>query len=129
MAKKNANPTDRHVGARVRIQRMVRGLSQTKLGDAVGVTFQQVQKYESGANRVSASRLQQIADVLKVKPDFFFDGASGKPVSNSGSKDTAVIEGFISSPEGISLSKAFAKITDSKTRRSVVALVEQIAAT
>jgi transcriptional regulator with XRE-family HTH domain len=110
------------------MQRMVRGLSQSELGNAVGVTFQQVQKYENGANRVSASRLQQIANVLKVRPDFFFDGASTKAVSDSSSRDTAVIEGFISSRDGISLSKAFANIGDSKTRRSIVALVEQIAA-
>ena len=63
MPKKNANPIDRHVGTRIRMQRMVRDLSQTELGNAVGVTFQQMQKYEKGANRVSASRLQQIANV------------------------------------------------------------------
>jgi transcriptional regulator with XRE-family HTH domain len=129
MTKKNTNPTDRHVGARIRMQRMVRGFSQTELGKAVGVTFQQVQKYEKGVNRVSASRLQQIGNVLKVRPDFFFDGASAKAVGNSGSRDTAIIEGFISSRDGISLSKAFTNIRDSKTRRSIVALVEQIAAT
>jgi transcriptional regulator with XRE-family HTH domain len=71
MATKSANPVDRHVGARIRVQRMVCGLSQTDLGKAVGVTFQQVQKYENGANRVSASRLQQIAKVLRAKPELF----------------------------------------------------------
>jgi transcriptional regulator with XRE-family HTH domain len=82
MQKKSANPTDPHVGARIRLQRMVRGFSQ-ELGRAVGVTFQQMQKYEKAVNRVSASRLQRIANVLKVAPDFFFDGASAKAV-NSG---------------------------------------------
>ena len=67
------NPIDRHVGARIRMQRMVRGVSQTELGNAVGVSFQQVQKYEKGSNRVGASRLHQIADALEVTPEFFFE--------------------------------------------------------
>ena len=109
------------------MQRMVRGLSQTELGKAVGVTFQQVQKYEKGVNRVSASRLQQIANVLKVRPDFFFAETSAKAVGNAGSKEIANIEGFISSRDGIALSKAFINIGDPKIRRSIVALVQQIA--
>ena len=108
------------------MQRMVRGLSQTKLGKEVGVTFQQVQKYEKGVNRVGASRMQQIANVLKVAPDFFFDGASAKAVTGI-SKETTFIQGFTSSREGVALSKAFTKISDQKMRRSIVALVEQIA--
>jgi len=127
MAKKIANPVDRHVGARIRMQRMVRRLSQTGLGNEVGVTFQQVQKYENGVNRVSASRLQQFANVLKVRPDFFFEEASAKAVGNSGSRETAVIDSFISSRDGIALSKAFINIRDTKIRRRIVALVEQIA--
>jgi transcriptional regulator with XRE-family HTH domain len=123
---KTPNPIDRHVGARIRMQRMVRGMSQTKMGNAVGVTFQQVQKYEKGVNRVGASRLQQIASVLKVPPDFFFDGASAKAVTNV-SAETTLIEGFISSRDGVALSKAFTKISDQKMRRSIVSLVEQIA--
>jgi transcriptional regulator with XRE-family HTH domain len=126
MAKKITNPIDQHVGARIRMRRMVRGFSQTELGKAVGVTFQQVQKYENGANRVSASRLQEIANVLKVRPDFFFANASTK-VGNAGLKETAVIEGFISSRDGIALSKAFIKISNRRIRRSIIALVEQIA--
>ena len=108
------------------MQRMVRGLSQTALAEAVGVTFQQVQKYEKGKNRVSASRLQQMANVLKVTPDFFFDGASAKPVGNTGSTEIAIIQEFISSRDGVALCKAFAKI-DPETRRSIVALVKQLA--
>src|ERR1700683_1232773 len=101
MTKKSTDPIDRHVGARIRMQRMVRGMSQTKLGNAVGVTFQQVQKYEKGANRVSASRLQRIANVLKVQPDFFFQEAQAKKaVGNSGSKEAATIDEFISSAGG-----------------------------
>jgi len=108
------------------MQRMVCGLSQTKLGKAVGVSFQQVQKYEKGVNRVGASRLQQIANVLKVAPDFFFDGASAKAVTDV-SKEITLLEGFISSRDGVALSKAFTKISDQKMRRSIVSLVEQIA--
>jgi transcriptional regulator with XRE-family HTH domain len=109
------------------MQRMVGGLSQTKLGKAVGITFQQVQKYEKGTSRVSASRLQQIANVLEVTPDFFFDGASAKAVGKSDTKEAAVIDEFVSSRDGIALSQAFTRIRDVKIRRSIVLLVEQIA--
>src|ERR1700689_3229302 len=113
MAKKIANPVDQHVGARIRMQRMVRGVSQIELGKAVGVTFQQVQKYEKGTNRVSASRLQRIANVLKVRPDFFFQEAQAKKaVGNSGSKEAATIDEFISSRDGVALSRALTMIRD-----------------
>jgi transcriptional regulator with XRE-family HTH domain len=72
---KNPNPIDRHVGSRVRMRRMIVGMSQEKLGEALEVTFQQVQKYEKGTNRMRASRLQQIAKVLGVPIEFFFEGA------------------------------------------------------
>ena len=127
METKTVNAVDRHVGARVRMQRIVCGFSQTDLGKAVGIAFQQVQKYEKGTNRVSASRLQQIANVLEVTPDFFFDGASAKAVGKSGSREVAVIDEFISSRDGVALSRAFTRIPDAKIRRSIVLLVEQIA--
>ena len=129
MPKKNANPIDRQSASRIRMQRMVCGLSQTKLGKAVGVSFQQVQKYEKGVNRVGASRLQQIANVLKVAPDFFFDGASGKGgLSLTYPRRLRSSKRFISSRDGVALSKlAFTKISDQKMRRSIVSLVEQIA--
>jgi transcriptional regulator with XRE-family HTH domain len=127
METKTVNAVDRHVGARVRMQRIVRGFSQTDLGKAVGITFQQVQKYEKGTNRVSASRLQQIANVLEVTPDFFFDVASAKAVGKSGSREVAVIDEFISSRDGVALSQAFTRIRDVKIRRCIVLLVEQIA--
>ena len=124
MVTKSVNAIDRHVGARIRMQRMVRGLSQTKLGEAVGVSFQQIQKYEKGTNRVSSSRLQLIAAVLKVAPDFFFAETSAtKAVSN----ETTFIDEFISSPHGIALSRAFTKISDTKLRRKIVLLIEEIA--
>ena len=127
MVTKSPNPIDRHVGARIRMQRIVRGFSQTELGKAVGVTFQQVQKYEKGTNRVSASRLQRIANVLEVTPDFFFEGVQARAVGNSDSKEVAVIDEFISSRDGVALSRAFTRILDAKIRRSIVLLVEEIA--
>ena len=75
MIKKAPNPTDKHVGARVRMRRMMLAMSQEKLGDALGLTFQQVQKYEKGTNRIGASRLQQISNILQVPVSFFFEGA------------------------------------------------------
>src|ERR1043166_6180006 len=75
MAKKAPNPIDKHVGSRVRMRRMMLGMSQEKLGNALGLTFQQVQKYEKGANRIGASRLQQLSLILQVPVSFFFDGA------------------------------------------------------
>ena len=126
MPKKSVNPTDQHVGARIRMQRMVHGFSQTELGEAVGVTFQQIQKYEKGTNRVSSSRLQRIANVLKVAPDFFFEETQTKKAGNSGTNDTLIDE-FISSRDGIALSRAFGMISDARIRHSIVLLVQQIA--
>ncbi|MGC1355802.1 MAG: helix-turn-helix transcriptional regulator [Xanthobacteraceae bacterium] len=127
MPKKSVNPTDQHVGARIRMQRMVHGFSQTELGEAVGVSFQQIQKYEKGTNRVSSSRLQQIAIALEVAPDFFFAETQAKKAGNSGSSETILIDEFISSRDGIALSRAFGMISNVKIRRSIVLLVEQIA--
>jgi transcriptional regulator with XRE-family HTH domain len=120
MTIKTENPIDRNVGTRIRMQRMLLGLSQAEVGKAVGVTFQQVQKYEKGRNRIGASRLQQIANVLKVTPDFFFDGESSpNAVSTSGSRETAIIEGFISSRDGLALSKAHQRRQDAAKYRIV----------
>jgi transcriptional regulator with XRE-family HTH domain len=79
MAEKIPNPIDRHVGTRVRMRRMMLAMTQTDLGDALGLTFQQVQKYETGTNRVCASRLQHISHVLQVPVAFFFEGAPHQP--------------------------------------------------
>src|SRR5713226_7590572 len=79
MAKKPLNPIDKHVGSRVRMRRMMLGMSQTKLGDALGITFQQVQKNEKGTNRIAASRLQHISHILQVPVSFFFDGGPTLP--------------------------------------------------
>ena len=117
---------DAHVGTRVRLRRMILGLSQTTLGDAIGVTFQQVQKYERGTNRISASRLQGIATLLKVKPEFFFESEAGpQPITSSAPDD--YVTAFLATSEGVALANAFQKLTTGKLRRRVVALVEELA--
>src|SRR6187431_2424895 len=104
IAKKAPNPTDKHVGARVRMRRIMLGMSQEKLGDALGLTFQQVQKYEKGTNRIGASRLQQISDILKVPVSFFFEGApTGPGQSSSGMGEVpspAYVADFLSTGDG-----------------------------
>jgi transcriptional regulator with XRE-family HTH domain len=131
MAKKAPNPTDKHVGARVRMRRMMLGMSQEKLGDALGLTFQQVQKYVKGANRIGASRLQQIAQILQVPVSFFFEGAPsapGQPVDGlAEAPSPAYVSDFLATSDGLALTKAFMGIKDAKLRRRIVDLVEQIA--
>ena len=129
IAKKAPNPTDRHVGARVRMRRMMLGMSQEKLGDALGLTFQQVQKYEKGANRIGASRLQQIAHILQVPVSFFFEGAPNVPGQQTGTAEApspAYVSDFLATSDGLALTKAFMRIKDPKLRRRIVDLVEQI---
>ena len=131
MAKKAPNPTDKHVGARVRMRRMMLGMSQEKLGDSLGLTFQQVQKYEKGANRIGASRLQQISHILQVPVSFFFEGAPqtpGQPASGAAEAPSpAYVSDFLATSDGLALTKAFMGIKDAKLRRRSVDLVEQIA--
>ena len=132
MAKKAPNPTDRHVGSRVRMRRMMLAMSQEKLGNALGLTFQQVQKYEKGTNRIGASRLQQIAHILQVPVSFFFEGAPsvGAAIRAEGLSEApspAYVSDFLATADGLALTKAFMKIGDSKLRRRIVDLVEQIA--
>jgi transcriptional regulator with XRE-family HTH domain len=129
MTKKSPNPIDKHVGARVRMRRMMISMSQEKLGERLGITFQQIQKYEKGTNRIGASRLQQIATVLGVPVSFFFEGA---PVQESSgafgeSASPAYVSDFLATSDGLALTKAFMKVTDSKVRRRIVDLVEAIA--
>ena len=132
IAKKAPNPTDKHVGARVRMRRMMLGMSQEKLGDALGLTFQQVQKYEKGANRIGASRLQQIAHILQVSVSFLFEGAPSVPGHHPDglgeAPSPAYISDFLATSDGLALTKAFMGIKDAKLRRRIVDLVEQIAA-
>jgi transcriptional regulator with XRE-family HTH domain len=133
--KKIPNPIDRHVGSRVRMQRVMRGMSQEKLGEALGLTFPQVQKYEKGTNRIGASRLQQISQTLDVPPAFFFEGApSFEAIAKSEPGQTGVAEAnapyvadFLSTAEGLQLNMAFARIHDPKIRKRIVDLVSSLA--
>lgn len=131
---RRANTMDTHVGSRVRLRRMLLGMSQEKLGEHLGLTFQQVQKYEKGINRIGASRLYELAQVLGVPVQFFYDDAPAQaqagmalvsgfaePASETYSVD------FLGSREGLELNKAFARITDPRVRRSIVDLVRSIA--
>ena len=130
MAKKAPNPIDKHVGSRVRMRRMMLGMSQEKLGDALSLTFQQVQKYEKGANRIGASRLQQIALILQVPVSFFFEGAPpppGKPFGLSEAPSPAYVTDFLATTDGLTLTKAFMRIKNAKLRRRIVELVEEMA--
>lgn len=130
---KEPNPIDRHVGNRVRMQRILLGMSQEKLGEALGITFQQVQKYEKGVNRISASRLQQIAQILKAPPSFFFQNAPGKtengadPAGFSEMASSQYVVDSLSTSEGLQLNRAFARISEPKTRKRIVELVATIA--
>ena len=130
MAKKAPNPIDRYVGSRVRMRRMMLGMSQEKLGNALGLTFQQVQKYEKGTNRIGASRLQQISHILQVPVSFFFDGApdvAAKPAELAEAPSPMYVADFLATSDGLALTRAFMRIQDSKLRRKLVELVEQMA--
>ncbi|HEY2249068.1 MAG TPA: helix-turn-helix transcriptional regulator [Bradyrhizobium sp.] len=129
MATKAPNPIDKYVGSRVRMRRIMLGMSQEKLGEALGLTFQQIQKYEKGTNRVGASRIQQISEILQVPVSFLFEGG---PTSNANGFGEAAsptyVSDFLATSEGLALTRAFTRIADAKLRRSIVDLVEQIAA-
>ena len=127
---KAPNPIDKHVGARVRMRRLMVGMSQGKLGEALDVTFQQVQKYEKGANRIGASRLQQLARVLEVPPSFFFEGApagDGVVTGFAEPDSSSYMVDFLSTNEGLQLNRAFAAIKDPKVRKKILDLVQSLA--
>jgi len=133
---KSPNPVDIHVGSRIRLRRMMIGMSQERLGERLGLTFQQVQKYEKGANRVGASRLFAISNILEVPVEFFF---ADMPSSIAGSEkngdtmgmtepdETSFVMDFVSSSEGLQLNTAFKKIESQETRRKIVDLVKTLA--
>ncbi len=128
MPKGGPNSTDRHVGRRVRMRRIMLGMSQTTLGDAIGVTFQQLQKYEKGSNRIGASRLARIANALKVAPAFFFEDPVQKAKTEfDGASLTATITDFLATSDGLLLARAFTKLSNAKLRHAIVALVEDVA--
>lgn len=124
---KSLNPVDVHVGNRIKTRRMMLNFSQTVLAKHCGITFQQIQKYEKGANRVSVSRLQEFAKLLDVPASFFFEGLpSYGPKKNKAAADDLARQ-LLSTREGIDLTRAFISINDKSLRRSIVSLVEQIA--
>src|SRR6516225_5644848 len=121
-AKKAPNPIDKHVGSRVRMRRMMLSMSQEKLGEALGLTFQQVQKYEKGTNRIGASRLQQISGILQVAVSFFFNGVPdlSAPVEpGKGASSPAYLSDFLTTSEGMALTKAFTRIKGTRLRRRI----------
>ena len=129
MPKKQANPIDVQVGNRVRIRRMLIGMSQERLGDLLGLTFQQVQKYEKGVNRIGAGRLYEVSRILNVPIDFFYEGLNAGNqlgLGEPGVSAPPVME-FVSSGEGLQLSLAFMKIKDTKVRKRVLDLVKSLA--
>src|SRR6516165_8292359 len=127
--KKAPNPTDQHVGSRVRMRRMMLAMSQKKLGDALGLTFQQVQKYVKGANRIGVSRLQQISHILQVPIEFFFEGAPNAlaPHGSGSALSIAQIDDFVSDSDGLRLIRAFMRIDNATLRRRITMLVQEIA--
>ena len=129
------NPVDIHVGGRVRFRRMLLGMSQEKLGERLGLTFQQVQKYEKGVNRIGASRLFDLSQVLQVPIQFFYEEAPGTLDQSAGengagfadrSGESYIVE-FLNTRDGLELNKAFVRIQDIKVRRAIVELVRSLA--
>ncbi|KAA1179510.1 helix-turn-helix transcriptional regulator [Rhizobium tropici] len=130
MSAKVPNPIDAYVGSRVRTRRLMLGMSQERLAEQIGVTFQQVQKYEKGTNRIGASRLQAIAGVLAVPVAFFFQQDNTQPLNTDGLGAINGLEDlsdFLTSKEGLNLNKAFMKINDPSVRQSVLMLVKSLA--
>ena len=130
IVKRTPNPIDKHVGSRVRMRRLMLGMSQTKLADGLGLTFQQVQKYEKGTNRMGASRLQHLSHILQIPVPFFFEGAPhlpGQPTGIGGAPSPAYVSEFLATTDGLALTKAFMRIKEPGLRRRIVALVEDMA--
>lgn len=138
MARLTRSPIDAFVGGRVKMRRGLMGMSQTELANQLGITFQQVQKYEKGANRIGASRLYQISEVLGVPVQFFFEGVSnvvggsGMGMGNVPDADRAELKGFedfMKSPAGIELCKSFTRIEDATVQKRLLLLVKSLSET
>jgi transcriptional regulator with XRE-family HTH domain len=124
---RSANSVDSHVGSRVRLRRLELGLSQEKLAEQLGITFQQVQKYERGTNRIGASRLHQIALVLQAPITYFFEGASESALPRAGEQSPLALA--LSDPATVRLVRAFASIADPQLKQKAVGIIEAIADT
>ena len=123
--KKAPNPTDQHIGARVRMRRKMLAMSQEQLADALGITYQQVQKNEKGTNRIGASRLQQISHILQMPVAFFFEGAPNAAAPHE--LPMTQIDDFVSDSNGLRLMRAFMRIDNAALRRRIAMLVQEIA--
>jgi transcriptional regulator with XRE-family HTH domain len=124
------DPVDKHVGMKLRARRTKLGMSQSTLAEALGLTFQQVQKYEKGANRIGAGRLQQIAQILQMPVGSFFEGLPherGQRRVPTDAPDLQYVADYLATADGLQLAKAFMQIPNTKLRRSIVNLVEQLA--
>jgi transcriptional regulator with XRE-family HTH domain len=120
-----ANPIDRHVGLRIRMRRKALGLSQERLADAVGLTFQQIQKYERAANRVSASKLWEIARALEAPIGFFYEGLEGSDTA-IGPFGRSAMQDFLMTPDGLELAVVFPRIGQARLRRKIVELIRSL---
>ena len=127
MGRKSPHSIDQYVGNRLRLRRKMLSMSQARLAEAIGLTFQQVQKYENGLNRMGSSRLMQIANVLEVPVTYFFEGAPGEPKISRTAPSPDFVTQFLSREEGLALTRAFMRLRDAKIKRSIVHLVENIA--
>jgi transcriptional regulator with XRE-family HTH domain len=127
MAPRGGDPLDAEIGKRVRTLRLQRGLSQTELGSLINVTFQQVQKYEKGTNRISAGRLQRIAEVLSVPVSFFFTGFDDKYKETTSATPVDVEFSFLQTEGALRLARAYARIKQPSVRLQLLRLTEAIA--
>jgi transcriptional regulator with XRE-family HTH domain len=127
MTVKSPNPVDHHVGSRVRMRRTMLGMSQEKLATGLGLTFQQIHKYETGTVRIGSGQLMQIASILQVPPEFFFDGVPGQNKIDSAAPSPAYVSDFLATADGLALARAFNRLPNAKLRRSILALVESVA--
>lgn len=125
--KKRPNLIDVHVGDRVRTRRLALGMTQQKLAAALGLTFQQVQKYEKGANRIGASRLQHISGILQIPVEHFFHGMPGQQRPKGNAPSSTYVSDFLATEGGLALAKAFTKIKHAKIRHQIAKLVKEIA--
>ena len=125
------DPIDKLIGGQVRLRRLTVGMSQEKLAANLGITFQQVQKYEKGTNRIAASRLWKLAEILDVSIDFFFDGAGQEEVAADGfgepSQSDREIYAFLATPDGLELNQLFSQIKNPIVRRRIAEMAKTLA--
>jgi transcriptional regulator with XRE-family HTH domain len=129
MKAKSTNAIDGHVGERVRLRRKLLGMSQASLAEALGITFQQIQKYEKGINRIGASRLLRMAEIFGVPVGFFFENGAGAAGEDGGRPETDPVALFMASKEGLALGKAFIAIEDPNVRQKLLALARSLSST